>query len=217
MAATGTGTPSAIEPTEDQGTEVGVTVSNGLPVDRRDLGATADTDDTARAREAQMPRGNPPKGHGKGQPRKQRPKDQPKGCGAGPRHQQDKRRRRSRPRELRPPQAVPEQLGAAASTGDAANAGEAQVAQEGASQERDRTQRAALLEQAEEAAARLTELTAKLAGTGVSPQADKTGREEQLMATILQMVEPTNQPAPRFRKQSARSGRRSVAGRRTGG
>jgi hypothetical protein len=37
---------------------------------------------------------------------------------------------------------------------------------------------------------------AKLGGTGVSPQADKTGREEQLMATILQMVEPTNQLAP---------------------
>ncbi len=42
----------------------------------------------------------------------------------------------------------------------------------------DRTQRAALLEQAEEAAAMLTELMAKLAGTGVSPLADKTGRED---------------------------------------
>jgi hypothetical protein len=89
-----------------------------------------------------MPRGNQPKGRGKGQPRQQHPKDQPKGCGAGPRHQQDKRRRRLRPR---PPQAAPEQLGAAASTGDAAKTGEAQVAQERASQELDRTQRAALL------------------------------------------------------------------------
>jgi len=59
MVMTGTGTPSAIEPTEDQGTEVGVTVSSSLPIDRRDLGATADTDDTARAREAQMPQGRP--------------------------------------------------------------------------------------------------------------------------------------------------------------
>ena len=37
---------------------------------------------------------------------------------------------------------------------------------------------------------------AKLGGKGVSPQADRTGREEQLIATILQMVEPTNQLAP---------------------
>ncbi len=59
MAMTDTGMPSAIEPTEDQGTEVGVTVSSSLPIDRRDLGATADTDDTARAREAQMPQGRP--------------------------------------------------------------------------------------------------------------------------------------------------------------
>jgi hypothetical protein len=78
--------------------------------------------------------------------------------------------------------------------GDSARAGEAQVAQERASQELDRTQRAALLEQAEEVAARLTELMAKQGGTGVSPQADKTGREGQLMATILGMVGPTNQP-----------------------
>jgi hypothetical protein len=111
MATTGTGTPSAIEPTEDQGTEVDVTVGSGLPVDRPDLGATADADDTARAREAQMLRDNQPKGHGKGQPRQQHPKDQPKGCGAGPRHQQDKQRRRSWPREPRPapPWVAPEQ------------------------------------------------------------------------------------------------------------
>jgi hypothetical protein len=200
---TGTGTPSAIEPTEDQGTEVGVTVNSGLPVDRRDLGATADADHTARAREVQMPRGDQPKGYGTGQPRQQHSKDQPKGYGAGPRHQQhpqDQRRRRlqlrRQPRPPAPPQAAPEQLGAAASTGDAAKAGEAQVAQERASQELDRTQRAALLEQAEEVAARLKELMAKLAGTGVSPLAYKTGQEDQLMAAILQMVEPANQPAP---------------------
>jgi hypothetical protein len=193
MAMAGTGTPSAIEPTEDQGTGVDVTGGSGLPVDRRDLEATADAGDTARARKAQMPRGNQPKGHGKGQPRQQHPKDQPEGCGTGPRHQQDQRRRRSRPA---PPRAAPEQLGAAASTGDTARAEEAQAAPERGSQEQGKTQREALLEQAEEAAAKLKELMAKLGGTGVSPQADKTGREEQLMATILQMVEPTNQPAP---------------------
>jgi hypothetical protein len=95
----GTGTPLAIEPIEDQGTGVDTTVGSGLPVDRGDLAATADAGDTARAREAQMPRGNQPKGHGNGQPRQQHPKDQPKGCGAGPRHQQDQRRKRSRPQK----------------------------------------------------------------------------------------------------------------------
>jgi hypothetical protein len=44
-------------------------------------------------------------------------------------------------------------MGATSSTGESARAGEAQVAQERASQEWDRTQRAALLEQVEEAAA----------------------------------------------------------------
>jgi hypothetical protein len=104
---TGTGTPSAIEPSEDQGTEVGVTYSSGLPVDRRDLGATAEADHTARAREAQMPRGDQPKGYGTRQPCQQHPKDQPKGYGTVPRHQQhpqEQRRRRSQLlRQPRPP------------------------------------------------------------------------------------------------------------------
>jgi hypothetical protein len=44
--------PVAIEPNEDQ-TGVDVIVSGGLPADGRDLGAAADTGDTARAEEAQ--------------------------------------------------------------------------------------------------------------------------------------------------------------------
>jgi hypothetical protein len=93
--------------------------------------------------------------------------------------QEQRRRRLQLRRQPGPlPRAAPEQLGAAASTGNAAKAGEAQVVQERASQELDRTQMAALLEQAEEAAAMLPELMAKLAGTGVSPLADKTGRED---------------------------------------
>jgi hypothetical protein len=93
------------------------------------------------------------------------------------------RRRRSR---LAPPRAAQEQLGAAADPGDMARA------------EGGKNQRAALLKQAEEAAAKLTELMAKLAGTKALPLAARTDREDRLMAAtvILQMVEPTNQPPP---------------------
>ncbi len=42
---TGTGTPSANEPNEDQ-TGVGVTVGGVLPADGQDMGATAGTGDT---------------------------------------------------------------------------------------------------------------------------------------------------------------------------
>jgi hypothetical protein len=59
--------------------------------------------------------------------------------------------------------------GATTDAGDTARAEGAQVARERAHQERGKTQRAALLEQAEEAAAKLKELMAKLAGTWVSP------------------------------------------------
>jgi hypothetical protein len=51
MATSGTGTPSANEPNEDQ-TGVGVTVGGGLPADGRDMGATTGTRDTAGAEEA---------------------------------------------------------------------------------------------------------------------------------------------------------------------
>jgi hypothetical protein len=63
-------------------------------------------------------------------------------------------------------------LGATAGAVGAARAKEAQVARERALQEQGEAQRAALLEQAEEAAAKLKELMAKLAGTWVSPLAD---------------------------------------------
>jgi hypothetical protein len=124
MATTGTRTPSAKEPKEDQA-GVGATVSGGLPADRREMGATTATSDTARA-------------------------------------------------------------------------GRAQAVRERAHQERSKTQRVALLEQAEEAAAKLAELMGKLTETETSPLPGETSREEQLRAAtaILQMREPPSQPAP---------------------
>jgi hypothetical protein len=124
MAKTGTGTPSASGPNEDQ-TGVGVTVGGGLPVDGQEMGATAATGDTAKAEGAQ-------------------------------------------------------------------------VAREGAHQERSKTQRAPLLEQAEEVAAKLAELMDELAEAGASPLPGETYREDRLRAAtaILQMTEPPDQPAP---------------------
>jgi hypothetical protein len=121
---TGTRTPSAKEPKEDQA-GVGATVGGGLPADGRDMGATTATSDTARA-------------------------------------------------------------------------GGAQAARERAHQERSKTQRAALLEQAEEAAAKLADLMGKLTETETSPLPGETCREERLRAAtaILQMREPPSQPAP---------------------
>ena len=55
MATSGTGTPSAKEPKEDQ-TGVGATVGGGLPADGRDMGATVGASDTARAGGAQAAR-----------------------------------------------------------------------------------------------------------------------------------------------------------------
>jgi hypothetical protein len=53
-------------------------------------------------------------------------------------------------------------MGATTATSDTAGAGGAQAAQERAHQERSKTQRATLLEQAEEAAAKLADLMGKL-------------------------------------------------------
>jgi hypothetical protein len=53
MATTGTGTPSAIRPIEDQ-TGADVIVRSGLPAEGQDLGAAASTSGAARAEEAQM-------------------------------------------------------------------------------------------------------------------------------------------------------------------
>ncbi len=117
---TGARTPSAIVPKEEQA-GVDMMSLGGHPADGSDLGAAGGMNDTARAGEAQVARD-----------------DQPRGYGAGLRHQQHKQRRRSRP------QVAPEQQVAASSTGDSARTGEAQVAQERASQGLGRTQTAAL-------------------------------------------------------------------------
>jgi hypothetical protein len=89
-------------------------------------------------------------------------------------------------------------MGATAGASDTARAGGAQVARETAHQERSKTQRAVLLEQAEEAAAKLAELMGKLMEAGASPLPGETCREDRLRAAtaILQMTEPPSQPAP---------------------
>jgi hypothetical protein len=112
---TGTRTPSAKEPREDQA-GVGATVGGGLPANGRDMGATTAASDTARA-------------------------------------------------------------------------GGAQGAREGAPQQWGGAQRASLLEQAEEAAAKLKELMAKLAGTWVSPLADTEPRVVALAARLVPAAE----------------------------
>jgi hypothetical protein len=124
MATTGTRTPLAKEPKEDQ-VGVGAAVGGSLPDDGRDMGATTATSDTA-------------------------------------------------------------------------GAGGAQAAQERAHRDRSKTQRAALLEQAEEAAAKLADLMDKLTETETSPLPGETCREERLRAAtaILQMREPPSQAAP---------------------
>jgi hypothetical protein len=63
-------------------------------------------------------------------------------------------------------------MGATKATSDTARAGVAQVAREGAPQQRGGAQWAALMEQAEEAAARLKELMDKLGSMGVAPLAE---------------------------------------------
>ncbi len=63
-------------------------------------------------------------------------------------------------------------MGATTATSDTARAGGAQAAREGAPRQRGEAQWAALMEQAEEAAARLKELIAKLGDMGVAPLAE---------------------------------------------
>jgi hypothetical protein len=145
MAMMGARTPSAIVPKEEQA-GVDMMLLDGHPAEGRDLGAAAGMNDTARAGEAQVARDDQPRGSGERQQRKQYPKYQPKGHGAGPRHQQHRQRRRSRPRGPRPPplpRAAPEQLGAAASTGDMARTEEVQASPGRVSQGRGKTQTAA--------------------------------------------------------------------------
>jgi hypothetical protein len=89
-------------------------------------------------------------------------------------------------------------MGATTGTSDTVRAEGVQVAQEGAHQEWSKTQRAALLEQAEEAVAKLAESMGKLTEAGASPIPSEKGREDWLRAAtaILQMTGPLNQPAP---------------------
>ena len=89
-------------------------------------------------------------------------------------------------------------MGATTATTDTAGAGGAQAARERALQQRGKTQRAALLEQAEEAAAKLADLMGRLTETEASPLPSEACREERLRAAtaILQMKEPPSRPAP---------------------
>jgi hypothetical protein len=80
-------------------------------------------------------------------------------------------------------------LEATASTGGAARAEGAQVARGRTNQEGGKTQRAALLEQAEKAAAKLKELMAKLKGTWVSPLADTELRVVALAVRLVPAAE----------------------------
>jgi hypothetical protein len=80
-------------------------------------------------------------------------------------------------------------MGATTATSDTAGAGGAQAAREGAFQQRGGAQRAALMEQAEEAAAKLKGLMAKLAGTWVSPLAEAKPRVVALAARLVPAAE----------------------------
>jgi hypothetical protein len=64
-------------------------------------------------------------------------------------------------------------MGATTAASDTAGAGGAQAVREGALQQRGEAQRAALLEQAEEAAAKLAELMDELTETKTSPSPGK--------------------------------------------
>jgi hypothetical protein len=132
---TGARTPSAILPKEEQA-GVDMMSQDNTPTEGRDLGSAAGLNDTDRAGKAQMARDDQPRTTGERQQRKQHPKYQPKGHNRGPRHQQLKQR-------TAPLRAAPEQLGAAASTGDMARAEEVQASPERVSQGLGKTQTAA--------------------------------------------------------------------------
>ena len=88
--------------------------------------------------------------------------------------------------------------GATTAASETARAGAAQAARKEAHRERGKTQRAALLEQAEAAAAKLAELMGKLTEAESSPLPGETCREERLWAAtaILQGTGPPSQPVP---------------------
>ncbi len=80
-------------------------------------------------------------------------------------------------------------MGATAGTGGTAGAEGAREAREEAHQERGKTQRAILLEQAEEAAAKLRELMVKLAGTWQTPLANTEAQVVALAARLVPAAE----------------------------
>ncbi len=80
-------------------------------------------------------------------------------------------------------------MGATAGMGGTAGAKGVREAREESIQERGKTQRAILLEQAEEAAARLRELMTKLAGTWLTPLADTETQVVALAALLVPAAE----------------------------
>jgi hypothetical protein len=97
-------------------------------------------------------------------------------------------------------------MGATTATSDTARAGGAQAAREGALQQRGKAQRAALMEQAEEAAAKLKGLMAKLAGTWVSPLADTEPRVVALAARLVPATECLETVRENLASTAAQSG-----------
>ncbi len=80
-------------------------------------------------------------------------------------------------------------MGATTAASETARAGGAQAAREGALQQQSEAHRAALMEQAEEAAAKLKGLMAELAGTWVSPLAETEPRVVALAARLVPAAE----------------------------
>jgi hypothetical protein len=179
---TGTGTPSAIVPKEEQA-GVDMIPHGDNPADGRDLGAAENMIDTARAGKAQVAWNDQHKGFGKGQQRQRHPRDQPRDCDAGPRHQQqpqDQRGKRRRPPLpwRTPPQTAPEQLGAGASTGDVARAEEVQASPERASQGLGKTQTAAQRKQERSRPRRAPRVAPEQQGASADP-GNEAGTEER--------------------------------------
>jgi len=135
MATAGSGSPSAKVPKEDQD-GVDMMPPGGTPAEGWDLGSAAGLDAPDRAGEAQVARDDQLRTTGERLQHRQHSKYQPMGHNGGPRHQQHKQRKA-------PPRAAPEQLGAAASTGDMARTEEVQASPERVSQRRGKTQTAA--------------------------------------------------------------------------
>ena len=83
------------------------------------------------------------------------------------------------------PPADERDMGATTAATETTRAGGAQAARGGALQQRGEAHRAALMEQAEEAAAKLKGLMAELAGTWVSPLAETEPRVVALAARLV--------------------------------